>query len=377
MKKTVLSSILSVAIAFLFAGTPACSKKTGPEVADALMVIYTSRASTVTRENKTIPLSPGFLLKNGDTIKTGNGTVDIQSRSGSIIRIRSYSNMTVDSLLKSPTNKTKLTLNEGAMLAKIKKLSSDDEYTVHTPTAIAGVRGTTFSVELQDSGEPTVRVYEGSVSVKPNIMALEEKTPENIKSNPELQELKKLQDNQEVILESETEASMNKDVNNIIKKINTDMSKESFSKEGKDDNAKNSDVLKLSEKTSFEKIKAPVTPKESSELATLAAVDDELVLNMMDKTVEESDTKNSQIILENYNKNMDESIKAIESSTNLKSDEDIKNFYTIVEEVVRKNGNKKIGAVVTQIGDKVIFHSQDGVSQIQIEEIDHIDYHTK
>ena len=379
--KMLSNTLFSAAMILIFSVSLSCNKKSGPEVADVLMIIYTSKSSTVIRNNKELHVSPGFLLKALDIIKTGNGTMDLQDRNGSIIRLRNFSSLTVESLLKSPYKKTNLQLNEGAMLAKIKKLSSDDEYTVTTPTAIAGVRGTTFSVEIQEEGEPKVRVYDGKVSIKPNIEALENKSSEEIEKNEDLKELKELQENHEVVLESEMEASMEADLHRIVQKINKNTTEQSADSNEKSGEILKDDIQALADTAPVKTKEAPVTQKENNELATLAGADTNLVLQKMDansaNTADDAGAADSEKILASYNQNLGESIKSIETNSNLKSDEDIKNFYNIVEEVVKKDGSKQMGAIVTQIGDQVIFHSSSGVSQIQTDEIDYVDYYTK
>jgi hypothetical protein len=174
---------------------------------------------------------------------------------------------------------------------------------------------------------------------------------------------------------------MNEDTNRLVQKINTEITKESLAKNEKYDKNIKNEIKQLSEKAPFEKKEAPVNSKENSELVTLAGVDTKLVQEQMDKPADKSidifDEASSKKILESYNKNLNESIKTIESDTGLKSDEDIKKFYSLVEEVVKKDGSKQTGAIVTQIGDSVIFHSSKGVNQIQTSEIDYVDYHLK
>ncbi|MDH5654268.1 MAG: FecR domain-containing protein [Spirochaetia bacterium] len=361
MKQKVILFLITITLTITSA---VCSEKSRAEESDVFMIIYSSKTSTVIRDGKKMKAFPGFILKKNDTIQTKNGTVDIQNRSGSIIRIRDSSSLTINTLLKAPANKAEVTLNEGAMLAKIKKISSDDEYTVHTPTAIAGVRGTTFSVELLDEDAPRVRVYEGTVSVKPNLEILNDKSEEEIRKDKNLSDLKEIQDQQEVILESETETSVTKEQNALIQKVNHDPNPDKIKK------------LKQMEKiTSSE---SPVNSKEKSELATLSGVEQE----MLSETIDTHQNKlvsaeTSEQIKTNYNKNLSESMQNMAEETNLQTEEAIKDHYKLYEELVKKTGEKKTGAIVTQVGDDVIFHSADGVAQISTEEIDYVDYFSK
>ncbi|HJV44584.1 MAG TPA: S-layer homology domain-containing protein [Bacillota bacterium] len=54
----------------------------------------------------------------------------------------------------------------GSVVAKVKNLfSSESKFEVETPTAIAGVRGTTFSVDVDSSGKSNIGVFTGAVGV--------------------------------------------------------------------------------------------------------------------------------------------------------------------------------------------------------------------
>jgi hypothetical protein len=48
----------------------------------------------------------------------------------------------------------------------LRSLSADSKFEIRTPTATAGVRGTTFSVEVQADGSTKILVYEGDVHVQ-------------------------------------------------------------------------------------------------------------------------------------------------------------------------------------------------------------------
>lgn len=55
-------------------------------------------------------------------------------------------------------------MTKGSVLSALKKLEKEtDEYIVGAPTAVAGVRGTTFLVKIEGMGELTTAVYEGKV----------------------------------------------------------------------------------------------------------------------------------------------------------------------------------------------------------------------
>lgn len=63
-------------------------------------------------------------------------------------------------------NKNGLILKKGKIRLKFKKLGFKETFRIKTPSAVAGVRGTIFSLDHQESGHLQIRVPEGSVALK-------------------------------------------------------------------------------------------------------------------------------------------------------------------------------------------------------------------
>ncbi|HMV81415.1 MAG TPA: FecR family protein, partial [Leptospiraceae bacterium] len=112
-----------------------------------------------------------------DRIKTGNGILDIQIGTNSVVRIGKNTAFLLTKLFEeNGTVKVNLNLNEGSALAKVvKKMEKGSEFKITTPTKTAGVRGTQFMVqEGQDSTSKSesekipdgIFVKEGEVTVK-------------------------------------------------------------------------------------------------------------------------------------------------------------------------------------------------------------------
>ena len=70
---------------------------------------------------------------------------------------------------------TTVDLDSGKMLCKPKKLIKSESFMVKTPTAVAGVRGTQFTVEADTNGTSRIKVFEGSVKVAKRVKELEAK----------------------------------------------------------------------------------------------------------------------------------------------------------------------------------------------------------
>ena len=145
------------------------------------------------------PLVPGKYLPPGSSIRTGhNGVVDVvlghalempqatwapkrislaadwpvrgwvsykPTAEQNAVRLTPETLLTIDKLNITDTGAdtvgdTELNLKKGKIFASVKKLSAASQYLVKTPTSIAGVRGTQFSIALNDAGTiKSIEVY--------------------------------------------------------------------------------------------------------------------------------------------------------------------------------------------------------------------------
>jgi hypothetical protein len=99
---------------------------------------------------KDMILSEGDILK---TDKTASARVNVDGNGeAAIVDVSPGSNLTFTQLLKDTdkgTEKTLLDLALGEVLIKAEKLKGDSKFEVKTPTSVAGVRGTKFSVKVE------------------------------------------------------------------------------------------------------------------------------------------------------------------------------------------------------------------------------------
>ncbi|OQX23780.1 MAG: hypothetical protein BWK80_24165 [Desulfobacteraceae bacterium IS3] len=107
-------------------------------------------------------------VKPGARIKTGsNSSCEIVFSDKSIIKFYENSEAAVD--LSSPSKS--LNLFSGAVASVVKhlgKIAADREYnyTVTTPTSVAGIRGTSFLVKAEDENKTDICVCNGVVDLK-------------------------------------------------------------------------------------------------------------------------------------------------------------------------------------------------------------------
>jgi hypothetical protein len=105
----------------------------------------------------------GQIIKKGDIIITGsNSQVSIQMGKHSMVQLISNTTFEARSLFED--DNMEFFLKKGTVLSKVDKLNKNGSYKVKTITSIAAVRGTTFSVTV-NNGMSTVGVSHGKVKM--------------------------------------------------------------------------------------------------------------------------------------------------------------------------------------------------------------------
>jgi hypothetical protein len=146
----------------------------------------------VKKNNKAAEI--GDIILQNDIISTGiQSSCDIKI-GGSIIRVKEKSNVKLSELYrKDDVEKTTVDLDIGKLLCKAKKLSKSENFLVKTPTAVAGVRGTKFTVEADAQKTSRIKVFNGNVTVVKRVKQLEDTAIEKIMdSAPSLSEEEKV-----------------------------------------------------------------------------------------------------------------------------------------------------------------------------------------
>ena len=117
-------------------------------------------------DSRSRPARSHTLVRVGDAIKTGSGTATIELANGTLIRLSPDSHMVFNCMTqfgKSGMVDTRLRLDQGQVNIRVEPLSGDkSRFEVETPSAVAAVRGTVFT--LQTSGTGTrLAVTQGAV----------------------------------------------------------------------------------------------------------------------------------------------------------------------------------------------------------------------
>jgi hypothetical protein len=131
------------------------------------------------------PIAIGDAINEKDIITTGGSSSCDVRLGGSLIRIKEKTSMQFSALTaEGGAEATTLGLDAGKLLCKPKKLLKEDSFTIKTPTAVAGIRGTQFTVETDANRTTRVRVFEGKVKVTPRVTALDSVTGKLLDAAP-------------------------------------------------------------------------------------------------------------------------------------------------------------------------------------------------
>ncbi len=203
MKKTILPAIMMLA---LISG---CTREPVDEYA-----MITFMIGDVTKNSAAVQI--GDVIKEKDIIQTGNDSFCDIKIGQSLIRVKQKTKVVLATLIRQGgIENTSVDLDSGKMLCKPKKLLKSETFMVKTPTAVAGVRGTQFTVETDTTGTSRIKVFEGSVKVAKRIKELEANIPEVLSMAPEIKKEEKV-----VITKKDVEET-EKIVDNIMKAEST------------------------------------------------------------------------------------------------------------------------------------------------------------
>jgi len=112
------------------------------------------------RDGAWSPAEAGMGVRLGDQLKTGNGQLKVVFQDESVLNLAENTVITVDDQVFQPqegTFKSLMKLMRGKVRATVGSYyqQSGANYEVETPTAVAGVRGTTFLVSYDEADEVT------------------------------------------------------------------------------------------------------------------------------------------------------------------------------------------------------------------------------
>lgn len=363
----------SLATLSLVLGFAACKSKDAGKQPLSMVITFTSGDAKVVHEGKDIPASIGLIVYEKDIIRTENGSVDLQTRTGSAVRVREMTTLTVARIAGQDGGETRLSMDHGGLLANVKKASASENFNVATPTAIAGVRGTSFAVEYDQFAQSSnVKVLDGKVAMSPRIAALDNVTAEQIQKDPALQKMADVQ-KKEVVLDEKTEGRLNPALEKQVLAVN----EKTASAPGgnletlrKDLDQAAANLERQSSQPVVDKQEAKITEQDVVEKETLVVVSPDLLQKLGDGKTDEGALRE---LKQNRQQKQEAILKKIEESAqkvDLKDERQIQQHYNKLELIILRDGSKITGAVIAQTGDVLVIHTPQGVRRIPKSEVE-------
>ena len=260
-------------------------------------------------------------MKEKDVIQTGQGPMDIQTTTGSTVRVRPYTRLELASLLSN--NTVRLDLKNGTVSARVRRASAGENFTVTTPTAIAGVRGTAFVVTEDPEKGAIVTVVEGSVAMSPRAQDRTEPTPIPGK---------------EIVIEASEAAEL------------------------------------VETRDSVQKEQVELTLRDQADFDSMIDVDDAIIAK-----AGENEQVMPEVVAEikaDYEKKRDAAFDRIaDRADEAKAGEELK-AGALVEILRLKDGSTYSGTIITQAGDTLIIQGKEGVKRFKLDDVTAIDFGT-
>lgn len=170
MKKSILPIITFIVVigvaSYLIVTQMGLFQKTEPvqtELSNApfAMINFLIGRAEIRRGNQIIEAKiKAKLFKDDVLITKADSQAHLLVKALGVFKIKENSEIKIDSLGRS----TKLGLKRGKLLTALKKLAKDENFVIETPTAVAGVRGTSFLVDAT-SKSTKIAVLTGAVEV--------------------------------------------------------------------------------------------------------------------------------------------------------------------------------------------------------------------
>ena len=170
MKMMLVFSILSIAI-----GIGCKQEETTQTVANdfffkvqfAIGDVKIIKTDPATAAKTEAVANPGDEINIDNTIVTGSkSSVDLLYGTSGIVRINENSKVSIAAIADNQNTNTVVNMEQGKVFAAFSKLKGGTGFNVKTPTVVASVRGTSFTVENDILGA-RVAVLKGSVKAAP------------------------------------------------------------------------------------------------------------------------------------------------------------------------------------------------------------------
>lgn len=323
------------------------------------LLLYAPDSALLLRNGRKYSVSAGYPLAPGDIILTQQHAADIQGEGGFAIRLKPFSELQIP---VDAREHRVLNLKKGSVIVDYKG-EGPLPFRIRSGGMNIDVRGTTFVVEAGDEeNRVKVRVLEGEVRLSRDQAVLERIKPEDLQ-NKNLQEaIDRMKEG--VSLTAGQEATAPAITSQESKEIAKTIAESGQPRVTKaDDN----DL----EKDAREAALMPVLPDEDFEEARQASLSKDA------EDREESAQNVEKQYREKVQSSGDDLEMALKSSPEIRTPEDFKRAYPILEVIHMNKGSRRAGAIIAQAGGLLFLFAPDGLFRVPIEDVDYVDYYNQ
>lgn len=219
-------------------------------------------------------------ISDKDVIVTGSSSLcDIQlleSDSLVVIRLKSQSRFKLSGKKYGSTRENYFLLDLGNAIFNVSNVSGNDQIKTRTPSALAGVRGTKYEVNVNSKGNTKIEVLEGEVTAKVRIPELDKFSRSDIKKSKALTALDDSLDDSEIKIRKGNSSEIPGDIGPKILK-----------ETGLNEPIKNNKAEEIDGKTDVKKVKESLSGFEEKELKVSTKEIDSKTMDQKSKEYEE------------------------------------------------------------------------------------------
>ncbi len=152
-------------LTMIVSGTTVWSGEAGPAAGKISTLIGEASVARKIVPGQTLPARVGLSVSEGDTVKTGKESrVELTFEGSRVIRCDEKTLLVIQLVRPAASE---FHTPGGKLWLTVKRLTGSQKFSVSCPTAVAGIRGTVFSVESGPDAA-AYKVYRGAIFVRPD-----------------------------------------------------------------------------------------------------------------------------------------------------------------------------------------------------------------
>lgn len=114
-----------------------------------------------------VPVELGMDVPFGGLLETQRTTAELMLEPNhAILRVARHTTVQLEGLSGRRRGRTRLRLEEGSLRSIVESLTGSERFEVSTPSAVVGVRGTDFRIDVDPGVRELVTVFDGEVEVR-------------------------------------------------------------------------------------------------------------------------------------------------------------------------------------------------------------------